>query len=60
MFRCISSAGDATVISSSPTTGLTLGDNDDGDYAGVGVVVHNLIFTWKPLVRLFLLLGGLL
>ena len=58
MFRCISFAGDATVISSSPTTGHTFGDNDDKDFVGVGVVVHNLIFTWKTLVRLFLLLGG--
>ena len=58
MFRCISSAGDATVISSSPTTGLTLGDNDDGDYVGVGAVVHTLFFTWRPLVRPFFLLGG--
>ena len=35
-----------------------LGDNDDGDYVGVGDVVHILFFTWRPLVRPFFLLGG--
>ena len=40
------------------------GDNDDGDYVGVGAVVHTLFFyleapckaiffTWRPLVRPF-------
>ena len=46
-----------------------LGDYDDGDYVGVGAVVHTLFFyleapckasffTWRPLVRPFFLLGG--
>ena len=45
-----------------------LGDNDDGDYVGVGGVVHILHFTWRLFVRLsfyleasvslFLKLGG--
>ena len=30
-----------------------LGDNDDGDYVGVGGVVHILHFTWRLFVRLF-------
>ena len=30
-----------------------LGDNDDGDYAGVGGVVHILHFTWRLFVRPF-------
>ena len=46
------------------------GDNDDGDYVGVGDVVHTpfffyleasckaIFFTWRPLVRSFFLLGG--
>ena len=30
------------------------GDNDDGDYVGVGDVVRTLFFfTWRPLVRPF-------
>ena len=28
-----------------------LGDNDDGDYVGVGGVVHILHFTWRLFVR---------
>ena len=35
-----------------------LGDNDDGDYVGVGAVVHTFFFTWRPLVRPLFLLGG--
>ncbi len=36
-----------------------LGDYDDGDYVGVGAVVHILFFfTWRPLVRPVFLLGG--
>ena len=35
-----------------------LGDNDDGDYVGVGAVVHTLFSTWRLLVRPFFLLGG--
>ena len=34
-----------------------LGDKDDGDYVGVGAVVHTLFFTWRPLARPFFLLG---
>ena len=30
-----------------------LGDNDDGDYVGVGAVVHTLFSTWRPFVRPF-------
>ncbi len=35
-----------------------LGDNDDGDYVGVGAVVHSLFFTLWPLVRPVFLFGG--